>query len=191
MRKRSLEQTWKVALAAVAVIATAMALYVQLFERRSRQEEDRLAAARLAEALAESRVRLKTEIVAQLRAELAKEASPEQPSGQPLPNAVLRRDESGAGSTLQQILASEGSQEALARVAVSVDSLAREMQESDRALRRDLEELRVGLQRDLDASRKALSLLLVAVIPLVAQLLFSVWQPRRWRRGEEGEREKT
>ena len=31
----------------------------------------------------------------------------------------------------------------------------------------------------------AVSLLLVAVIPLVAQLLFSIWQPRNWRRGGE------
>ncbi len=184
MRKRSLEQAWRVALVVVAVIATAMALYVQLFERRSRQEEDRLAAARLEDALAESRLRLKAEILAELRADLAKEASPEQRKGQPLPNTVLRREESGAGSALQQVLASGGPQGGLARLAERLDALARETEESDRALRRDLEELRVEIRRDLEASRKVQSLLLIALLPLVANLLLSIWQPRRWRRDE-------
>src|SRR5688572_148012 len=96
MQKRSTEQAWKVALAAIALIATAMALYVQLFERRSRQEEERLAAARLEEALAESRVRLRSEILTQLRSEGTGEKSTQPPGDQPLPGAVLRRGESGA-----------------------------------------------------------------------------------------------
>lgn len=192
MRIRSMEQAWKVALAAIAAIAMAMALYVHLFERRSRQEEDRLAMARLEDALAESRLRLKAEILAELRAELEKGESGAAPNDGPLPNAVLRRGESGGGSALQQVLASGDSREALAGLAESLDSLARQTEESDRALRRNLEELRVEIRRDLDASRKVQSLLLVALIPLVANLLFSIWQPRRWRRGAEGaERERT
>ncbi|HYU32363.1 MAG TPA: hypothetical protein VEW48_09375 [Thermoanaerobaculia bacterium] len=188
MQKRSLEQAWKVTFAAVALIATAMALYVQLFERRSRQEEDRLAAARLEDALAESRVRLKAEIVAQLRAELAAEASTKKPGGLPLPNAVLRRGESGTGSSaLQQIV---GPLDSL-QLRESLDALSREMEQSDRALRRDLEDLRAEVRRDLDVSGKVMSLLLVALIPLVANLLFSIWQPRRWRRDKEGTERET
>ncbi|HSK81603.1 MAG TPA: hypothetical protein VLQ45_34430, partial [Thermoanaerobaculia bacterium] len=71
MQKRFPGSPWKVVLALVALMATAMALYVQLFERKSRLEEDRLSAARLENALGESRLRLKAEILAQLRAELA------------------------------------------------------------------------------------------------------------------------
>ena len=51
MRKRPMGPAWKIVLSVIALMATAMALYVQVFERRSRQEEDRLAAVRLEEAL--------------------------------------------------------------------------------------------------------------------------------------------
>ncbi len=92
MRKRS----WQVALAAIALIATAMALYIQLFERRARQEEERLEATRLEKELEESRSRI--EAIEQRR---AAEAAAEASAGQPLPGAVLRRGESG--SALQQV----------------------------------------------------------------------------------------
>ena len=174
MQKRSLGSSWKVILATVALLATAMALYLQLFERRSRLEENRLSAARLESALAESRTRLKAEILAELRAELAKEAAPESPGDQPLPNAVLSRRESGGGSTLQQVLA-QSNETALVRFQESLDSLAREMEQSDRAMRRDLEEIRAEVRRDQDVSGKVLSLLLVALIPLVLHLLINLW----------------
>jgi NurA-like 5'-3' nuclease len=182
MQKRSPEQAWKMVFAVVAVIATAMALYVQLFERRVREEQDRRAAARLGEALAESRLRLKTEILAELRAELAEETAAEKKNGQPLPNAVLRRGESGTGSSLQQVVGPLDSFE----LRENLDALTRQMEQSDNSLRRDVEELRAEVRRDLGASGKVASLLLAALIPLVANLLFSIWQPRRWRRGEEG-----
>lgn len=188
MPKRSMEQAWKMALTAVALLATAMALYVQLFDRRSRQEEDRLAALRLEEALAESRTRLKTEIVAQLRAELVQEGGPEQGGDQPLPNAVLRRGESGTGSTLQQFVGPPDSQLLLVRLQESLDTVAGQMEESDRALRREIDAWRAHVQRELDASSKVLNLLLAALVPLVGHLLFSLWQPRRSRREGEGAR---
>ncbi|MFL6196081.1 MAG: hypothetical protein ACJ75H_18020 [Thermoanaerobaculia bacterium] len=173
MQKRSMGSAWKVALAVVALAATAMALYVQIFEPRSRREEDRASAVRLEEALAESRVRLKTEILAELRAELAKQESTAQPDDQPLPNAVLRRSESGGGRTLQQVLDSQGSREAV------LDGLARQKEHSDRALRRDLEELRAEVRRERDISGKTLSLLLAAMVPLVIHLLASLRLPER------------
>lgn len=184
MQKRSTEHAWKVALAAVALIATAMALYVLLFERRSRQEEERAAAARLEEALAESRVRSRAEILAQPRAEAAQEESTGTTGDQPLPDTVIRRSETGR--ELQQVLDSRASQEAaLARLQESVASLESEMERSDRALRRDLEELRAGLRREQDVSSKALGLLLIALIPLILHLLASLWTPRD-RKGGEG-----
>lgn len=187
MQKGSLEQAWRVALAVIAVVATAMALYVQLFERRVREEHDRRAAARLEGALAQSRLRLKTEILAELRAELAQKTATEKGNGQPLPNAVLRRGESGAGGALQQIA---GPLDSL-KLREDVDALADQTEQSDRALRQDVEDLRAEVRRDLDASGKVAGLLLVALIPLVANLLVSIWQPRRWRRGDEAvEREK-
>jgi hypothetical protein len=170
-----------VALAAVAVIATAMALYVQLFERTVRQEQDRRAAARLEEALAESRLRLKTEILAELRVELAQEAGSETRSRQPLPDAVLRRGESDGSSALQQIV---GPLDSL-QLRESLDDLSRQMEESDRALRQNVEDLRAEIRRDLVASGRVASLLLAAMIPLVLNLLFSIWPPRHWRRGED------
>jgi len=172
MQKRSLEQAWRVGLAVIALIATAMALYVQLFERRSRQDEDQLAATRLEEALAESRARLKAEILAELRVELAPESSADKP-GQPLPNSVLRRGESGTGSALQQVLDRRDSQEGLGE---SLDTLMRQTEESDRALRRDLEELRAEVRRERDVSGKVVSLLLVALVSVVVLLLVSGWR---------------
>lgn len=181
MRKRSMGRAWKVALSVVALMATAMALYVQIFERRSRQEQDRLAAVRLEEALGAARARLKVEILTELRAELAKGAT--EPSGdQPLPNAVLRRGESGEGRVLQQVLASANAQEAArSRFRASLDALASQMEQSDRALRRDLEEIR----REQEISGKTLGLLLVALVPLVIHLLASLWPPGEPRRGAD------
>lgn len=191
MRKRSTEQAWRVALAAVALIATAMALYVQLFERRSRQEEERLAAARLEEALAESRVRLRAEILEQLRSEETGEKSTEPPRDQPLPNAVLRRGESG--STLEQFVGPLDAQQAqaIAELRKSLDALSRQLEQSELARRRDLEELRAEVRRELEASGKTVSLLLMALVPLVAQLVFSLWQPRSRRGTEKAEGETT
>jgi hypothetical protein len=174
MRKRSLGPAWRVALAVIAVTATAMALYVQLFEWRPRQEEERLAAARLKEdALAESR--LKAEILARRRTE---EESREPPGDGPLPNAVLRRGESGGGSALRQVRGSQDEQgAALARLQESLDALALQTERSDRALRRDLEEIRAEVRRERDASSKVRALLLAALIPLVVHLLASLWPP--------------
>jgi hypothetical protein len=160
MQKPSRMQAWRISLVVVALIATAMALYVQLFERRTREREDRLAAARLDEALAESRTRLKAEILAELRAEPATDGSAEKPGNQPLPNSVLRRGESGTGSTLQQVQDLRGSQEGLGE---RLDTLARQAEDSDRALRREVDELRAEVQRERDVSGKVATLLLVAL----------------------------
>lgn len=172
------ERSWKVALAVIALMAVAIALYVQLSERRARREEDRLAAARMEKALQESRARV--EVLERQRAELAKEAAAEPPGDQPLPGAVLRRSESGRGSALQQVRDFENEQEAaLARLQGSLDTLALQMERSDQALRRDLEAIRAGVRREQTASRKILGLLFVALIPLVVHLLLSL-------RGEKG-----
>ncbi|HYG62876.1 MAG TPA: hypothetical protein VEL74_09870 [Thermoanaerobaculia bacterium] len=179
MEKRpSLGNLWKVVVTVLTVATTLMALYVQLFERRSRQEEDRLAAVRLEAALAESRARLKTEILAELRAELARAAA-EQPDGQPRPDTVLRRPESDGNGPLQQAplgLPSGRSSERL-------DSLARQMEDSDRALRQDLEELRAASRREAEISSRATSLILLALVLLAAHLLVSLWRPRQRGQG--------
>jgi hypothetical protein len=169
----------RAALAAVALVATLLALYVQLFERRSGEAEDRLAAARLEEALAGSRVRLKAEIVAQLRAELTGQGSTGSQGDQPRPDTVLRRGESGGSSALQQV---QGSQAASrARLQESLDALARETEQADGSLRRDLEETRAEVRREREVSGKTQSLLLAALIPLVLHLLASLW-PRMKRK---------
>jgi hypothetical protein len=181
MRKRSMGPAWKIILSVIALMATAMALYVQVFERRSRQEEDRLAAVRLEEALGAARARLKAEILTELRAELAKGGTG-QSGDQPLPNAVLRRGETGSGRVLQQVLASADAQEAArTRFRANLDSLTRQTEESDRALRRDFEEVR----REQDISAKTLGLLLVALVALVIHLLTSLWLPGDIRRGAD------
>jgi hypothetical protein len=174
MQKRpTLENVWKVAVTVLTVAVTLMALYVQLFERRARQEDDRLVAVRREAALAESRARLKTEILAELRAELA-QAETVQPDGQPLPDTVLRRPESDGNGVLQQ--ASQG--RPAGRANERLDSLARQMEESDRALRQDLEELRAVSRREAEISSRATSLILVALVLLAAHLLVSFWRPR-------------
>lgn len=172
------ERSWKMALAVMALGAMAMAFYVQFFERKARQEEDRLVADRLEDALAESRARV--EVLERHRAELLKEEAAEQPGNQPLPGAVLRRGESGGGSALQQVRDFRDEQEAaLVRLQESLDILALQMERSDQALRRDLEEIRAGGRREQDASRKTLSLLLAALIPLVLHLLISLRGKKR------------
>lgn len=172
MQKRSPGRPWQAAFAAITLVATMMALYVQLFERKSRQVEDRISAARLEAALAESRVRLKAEILAQLLAELAKEEATGPKGDQPRPGTVLRRGESGESRALQQV---QGSQVAArARFQENLDALARQMEQSDGALRRDLDEIRAEVRREQEVSGKALSLLIAALIPLAVHLLASL-----------------
>jgi hypothetical protein len=163
MRKRPVEQVWKKVLTVVALAATVMALYLQIFERRSRQEEARLASVRLDDALAESRARLRAEILAELRAEIGKERDAAQPGTQPpLPDTVLRRLETSA--TPQEALAIAGLDQTL-------ESLARQTEESDRALRRELEELRAATLRESDISSRIAAFMLVALLSLAGQLL--------------------
>lgn len=180
MRNRSLEQIWKAALAVIALAAMAMALYVQLFELEARREEDRLSAARLEQALAESRVRLRQEIVAELRAGQEGSTDAEEEGSRPLPGVVLRRGESGASQSLRQVLDSQESQEAaMTRLQESLDSLARRMEQSDQALRQDVEKLRAQVRREQETSSKSLSFLLIALIPLVIHFLTSLWMSGR------------
>jgi hypothetical protein len=182
MRKRPLGPAWRAALAAIALTATAMALYIQLFERTPGPEEERLAAARReGEALAESRA--KAGILARRRAE---EESLKPPGDGPVPGAVLRRSESGKGSALQQVRDDQEEQRAaLGRLQESLDNLELQMERSDRVLRRDLEQLRAEVRREREVSGKVRVLLLIALVPLVIQLLISLWPARG--AGKEGE----
>lgn len=181
MRGKSFERTGKLVAAVISLTAAAMALYVQLFEVRARQEESRVAALRLESALAESRSRLKAEILAELRADVARGGS--LPSGnEPTPGSVLRRPESGdsaAGGqrpTLESILPAPPL--TLSGVAQGLESLSRQTQETDQSLRRDLEEFRAATRRELDAAAKVAILTLIALIPLALHLLLSYWQDR-------------
>jgi len=167
-----MKHAWKLALALAALAATVMALHVQIFERRSRQEEERLAAARLEQALGEARLRLKAEILAELRAELAKPAAEQ--GDRPLPNAVLRRGESG-GRVVQQILGPDSAQATPGDLRQGLDALTLQQESSNRATRREIEELRAELRREQEASGKTLGFLLAAVVPLVVHLLASAW----------------
>lgn len=166
-----MEQAWRTALTLIALVATAMALYLQIFERRALQEEARQAAVRLDQAIAESRARLRAEIFPKPREE--DEAA--QTGAQPLPDTVLRRLETGgeAGTALEQALDAFGPQEArvIARLGESLDSLARQMEESDLALRRELEELRAAALREAEIAFKTTILMLVALASLVGELL--------------------
>jgi hypothetical protein len=159
-------------LTAVALAATVTALYLQVFERRARQEEARLAGVRLDDALAASRTKLRAEILAELRQELRKESSAAQPKAQPLPDTVLRRLETSEGA-----LEAFRPQEALviSSLGEALNTLARQTEDSERALRRDLEELRAATQRESDIAVKTTYLMLVALAALVGQFLPSLW----------------
>jgi hypothetical protein len=174
MRKRSLERAWTAALALIAAIALAMALYVQSVERRARQETDRTLATRSGANLEETAETPSAEPAPEQPGE------PGEPGDQPLPNTVLRRGESG--SRLQQALDSRDAQ--LARLREDFAALERASERSDRALRRDLEELRTAVRREQEASAKVQNLLLVALVPLLLHLLTSVWR----RGGGDGPR---
>lgn len=170
MRKRS------VVLALIALGAMAMAICVQIFDRGTSREEERLALARQQEdALAESRLR--AEILARRRTE-EEATEPPGDGGGPLPGAVLRRSESGRGSALRQVRDSQDEQRAaLARLQESLDNLEIQTARSDRALRRDLEALRAEVRREKEVSGKVRILLLAALAPLVLHLLISLRAP--------------
>jgi hypothetical protein len=159
------------ALTIVALIAIVFALYLQVFERKARQEEARLAGVRLDDALAASRAKLRAEILAELRQELRKESAAAQ-SKQPLPDTVLRRLEASEGA-----LEAFRPQEALviSSLRESLDTLTRQTEDSDRALRRDLEELRAATLRETDIAIKTTYLMLVALAALVGQFLPGLW----------------
>ncbi|HEX3125738.1 MAG TPA: hypothetical protein VH394_00255 [Thermoanaerobaculia bacterium] len=159
----------------VALAATVTALYLQVFERRARQEEAKLAAARLDDALAASRARLRAEILAELRQELRKESNAARPNTQPLPDTVLRRLEASEGA-----LEAFRPQEALviSNLGEALNALARQTEDSDRALRRDLEELRAATLRESDIAVKTTYLMLVALAALVGQFLLGYGHPQ-------------
>lgn len=183
MRRLSLERAGTAALALIALIAVAMALYVQLSERRSREDADRLlaAAARREAELAALRADAEGEPSTPLQ-----EISPEQPRDQPRPGTVLRRGESDGGRSLQQVLDSRDAQKvALVELQEAIAALERGTELSDRALRRELEELRAEVRRGQDVSAKVQTLLLVALIPLLLHLLASLWPRGGRNQGEE------
>lgn len=177
-----MERIWRNGLTLIAIAATAMALYLQLFERRGDREEARMAAVRLDDALVESRARLRSEILADLRAELRREAPAGPAEAAPVPDSVLRRLESGAGAdgALGQAFGALRPQEALAFAALdeTLKSLARQTEETDRALRRDLKELRAATGREAGIASKIAALMLVALLCLAGQLLLPL-APRR------------
>jgi hypothetical protein len=184
MQRRFLEHVRKAAFALIALLAVTIALYVQLVERKSRQEADRVWAVRLEAELTESRARLEAETQSRLRAEAEIRAAEQ--GDQPAPNTVLRRGESEGNGRLQQTPGSRDAQQAaLTRLQDSLDALERRSEQSDRTLRRDLEELRAEVRREQEASGKVQSLLLVALVPLLLHLLASLWPRRDRRRGDE------
>ncbi len=172
MAKRPVERIWRTVLTVVALAATVAALYLQVFERRARQEEARLAGVRLDAALAASRAQLRAEILAELRQELRKESSETQPKAQPLPDTVLRRLEASEGA-----LEAFRPQEALiiSSLGEALSTLERQTEDSDWALRRDLEELRAATLRESEISAKTTFLMLVALTALVGQFLPELW----------------
>lgn len=98
---------------------------------------------------------------------------PAAPSGtQPLPDTVLRRLEAG-GNGFDVFLPQEAA--VIAGLDEALESLARQTEESDRALRRDLEELRAATLRESDVSSRITGLLLVALACVVGQLLPGLW----------------
>lgn len=194
MRKLRREQAWKNGLTVVALAATVLALYLQIFERRASRDEARLAAVRLEDALAESRTRLIEEIVAELRAQPSQEEAPAEP-GPPQPRAgtILRRLEPGgeAGTVLEQALGGLPPQEALLFSGLyrSLRSLGTQMEESNRSLRLDLEELRAATLRESEVAFQVTSLLLVAVACLIARFLPELWPAQRGAEDSNSERE--
>lgn len=170
------EKSWKIVLTVIALVAAVLALYLQFFELRARQEEAGLAASRLDEALAASRTRLKAEILAELRADLSKARPSDEKSTQPIPGAVLRRREADedAGSELGQAVDPSSLREAGSqRLSERLGTLTKQMDDSDRALRKDLEELRATTRRELDVASKATSLVVIALIAVVLRLVSS------------------
>lgn len=160
MSKRSTWHVLKLALVAVALITTVMALYVQLFERRSLEEQDQL--------LEESHAELKAEILEELqKTEPPAASAASDQENQPRPDAVLRRSESARDRGLQQALSPESATAAaLARLERRVDAIARQADQTDRVMRRDLEEIRAEARRDRSAASKVLSLLIAALTSL-------------------------
>lgn len=175
MRKRSTWHVLKLALVALALITTAMALYVQLFERRSLEEQDQL--------LEESHAELKAEILEELQ-KTEPPAAPDQ-ENQPRPDAVLRRSESARDRGLQQALSPESATAAaIARLERRVDAIARQADQTGRVLHRDLEEIQAEARRDRSAASKVLGLLIAALTSLGLLAVIVLVEERAARQDE-------
>lgn len=152
MPKRSVWRVLKLILIAVALVTTAMALYIQLFERTPQDQ-----------IFVESPAGLE----AGIPEEPEKADPPAQDSAQPLPGAVLRRSESARDRALQQALSPESAEAAaIARLEQRVEAMARQADRTDRVMRQDLEQIRAEARRDRNAARKVLGLLIAALTSL-------------------------
>lgn len=191
MQRRPLEQAWTMALTIVAATATALALYVHFFELGPSEQEARMAASRMESALAASRERLKAEIMAELRAELAGSGAAAGAGAEtPIPGAVLRRPEEDEGTGgLRQAIDPSSLWPALTLAGLnqSLESVARQADASDQALRGDLEALRHEIRGELQAAEQVTSLSLVALVPLVGHLLYASWRGLAQARHREGD----
>lgn len=152
MQKRSPWHALKLVLLAVALITTAMALYVHVSERTSQEQ-----------IFVEPPAELETGIPE----ELQKAEPPAQESDGPRPGAVLRRSESARDRALQQALSPESSTAAaIARLEQRVEAMDRQADQAGRVVHRDLEEIRAAVRRERSATGKIIGLLLAALASL-------------------------
>lgn len=177
MTRRAPELPWRILLISTALAAATLALFLHLFELRSRQQEVRRAADRLERAVAEARVQLREELLAELRAGDARA----EPDEEPRAGTVLRRREpaqdarSGLGQSSDPL--GRGGAPSLDALARRVAGLAQRTEEAELALRRDLEDLRAATESQADVAREVTTLSLIALLALAGALLLPV--PRR------------
>jgi len=178
----------KLAATAVAVAGTFFAIALKLDELRQNQqklEEAALPLARIEQILDETRTRLVAEVESEVKSQLAELRQPQVTAANSEARlAALEADFEQLQEVqlgLRQALNPVNPEEVLtiARLNDEVKRLSGSLQRSLDDLANDQEEFQTAVRREIDASDKTLNLVLVVLVPLVLNLLYSFWQDRR------------
>lgn len=199
-RRPIAEQILKLSGVAVAVAGTLIAVYFNFYEMQDRQLENRV---RLEELSHTSEARLAS-IQDRLERIIRVEVSRHFTALDQLPHGgdpEVRAKLTSLETELQQLKDSYlGLRQAIdplqpeevltiARLGDEVARLSEEIDELSNDLAGDQSAFQTAVRRELDASDKTLSVVLVVLIPLVLNLLYSFWQDRRKdQKQNQGER---
>lgn len=178
----------KLAATAIAVAGTFFAITQKFYELRQDQqrlEEAVLPIARIEQILNETRARLAADVESEVNSQIAELRQPQVTEANTQARVAalemefehLQEVQQGLRQALNPISPEEVL--TIARLNDEVKRLSGSLQRSLDDLAEDQEEFQTAVRREIDASDKTLNLVLVVLVPLVLNLLYSFWQDRR------------